>query len=194
MVLELGRVVAVVAGVAHGEQVGSGLVVAEGLVVTAAHCLHDRISGAPADYLRVTRATNGESLPLDGSQTLTAQYADVAVIKLARPGFTAGMDGVQFARVRREPGVLTDCVAIGYPLFQYDSAEKMFTTAELHGRIHQTDGHESGRLLLRDPVVIPGVIHHSPWGGLSGAVVFHNQRAIGVSWSTTRLRVQLLFS
>jgi hypothetical protein len=103
------------------------------------------------------------------------------------------MPGVGFARVRREPGVLKDCMAIGYPLFQFDSREQRFFTAELHGQIYQTDGHEVGRLLMRDPSVVPGGPAPapalaggpvegggSPWGGLSGAVVFHNDRAIGV--------------
>ena len=66
------------------------------------------------------------------------------------------MPAVGFSRVRREPGVLTDCTAIGYPLFQFDSIEERFFTAELRGRVYQTDGHELGWLLMRDPSIVPG--------------------------------------
>jgi tetratricopeptide (TPR) repeat protein len=194
--MELGRVVAVVAVLSGGrEQVGSGYVVAERLVLTAAHCTQDRLSGASAESIHVQRADDGAQVAVDPARLTIAKDADMAIIHLEEAGFTAGMPMVCFARVRREPGVLSDCTAIGYPLFQFDHKEQRFFTAELHGEIHQTDGHELGRLLMRDPTTVPGGpasaqgltlvaesrdASGSIWGGLSGAVVFHNGCAVGM--------------
>ena len=51
--------------------------------------------------------------------------------------------------------------------------------------IYQTDGAEAGRLLLREPILTTvaapmGADEGSEWGGLSGALVFHLGRALGV--------------
>ena len=100
-----------------------------------------------------------------------------------------------FARVdQSQTGVLDDCTGIGFPLFQRDPARRTRHTSEFHGTIYQTDERESGRLLMRQPLIRPGPVTDpdaealigrgkegpSPWGGLSGALMFYRGRAIGV--------------
>jgi tetratricopeptide (TPR) repeat protein len=86
--------------------------------------------------------------------------------------------------------VLQDCVAVGYPLWQLDPAEGQRNAAELHGNIRVTEDVESGLLVLRDSelsdVMVPPSVEgedlsaESPWGGLSGALVFYRDAALGV--------------
>ncbi len=179
--------VAVLASLPGGRlQVGSGFLVSDGLVLTAAHCTRDKVSGEPADSIQVIRATDGAAVHVGNESVTATESMDVAVIRLPLPGWSSPVPSVVYARVDREhAGVLDDCVAVGYPLFQLDAGHKKRATAELHGRIYQTDGHEAGRLLLREVSFTPGSANlftedGGAWGGLSGALVFHSGRAIGV--------------
>ena len=179
------RVVAVVASLPSGRtQVGTGYLVTGCLVVTAEHCTRDKITGAAAPQLRVVRASDGAELtPVD---IVASAEQDIALLTLPPGGF--GHDYAQpvYARVDQEhTGVLSDCVTIGFPLFQYDTDTRQRSTAELHGVIYQTDAAESGRLLMREPLLSsvssPATLStESAWGGLSGAVVFHAGEALGV--------------
>ena len=90
--------------------------------------------------------------------------------------------------------MLDDCTGIGFPLFQRDPDRRTRHTSEFHGKIYQTDERESGRLLMREPLISPGPVTSpeaeavnepdekgsSPWGGLSGALMFYRGSAIGV--------------
>jgi hypothetical protein len=122
---------------------------------------------------------------------------DVAVLRLADTApWTSKLASPVYARVNREQtGRLLDCEAVGYPLMQRDPIKKTRDTAELHGTIYRTDEAESGRLLMREPIVGSGDVpdpsdadpatggkpdHLSPWDGFSGALVFYRGRAIGV--------------
>ena len=187
------RVVAVVATLPGGrEQVGSGYLVGGRLVLTAAHCTRDKATGAAPLGLRVIRATDGAAAVADvAADVVVAPELDVAVVRLTDAPWEPDLPTPVFARVdRTRSGVLRDCSAIGYPLFQRDPARRARLTAELHGTIYQTDEAETGRLLLREPLltsVAPGdagtaVIEPAGlvWGGLSGALVFHVGRAVGV--------------
>ncbi|MGY1702815.1 trypsin-like peptidase domain-containing protein [Geodermatophilus sp. SYSU D00766] len=186
--MALDRVVAVVATLADGrEQVGSGFLVSGRVVLTAAHCTYDKATGQQPDRLRVIRAVDGQST--DKLKVLPHAALDVAALRLANAPWKADLPSVSYARVdRSRSGVLRDCVCIGYPLFQYDPGLQDRRTAELHGVIYQTDEAETGRLLLREPMLTtvggpttpPEDGQPTPWGGLSGAVVFHQGRGLGV--------------
>ena len=193
----LARVVAVVATLQNArEQVGSGYLINGRLVLTAEHCTRDKTTGQAATGLRVIRASDGQSaVCLD---VLASPSLDVAVVRLSDAAWPADLPAPAFARVdRSRAGILADCVAIGFPLFQYDPGPRDRKTAELHGTIYQTDEAEVGRLLLREPLLTnvhptaapadvsagqmpPGSPVPSPWFGVSGAVVFHAGRALGV--------------
>ena len=185
------RVVAVIAAFADGrEQVGSGYLVSGRLVLTAAHCTWHKKTREPPIRRRVIRASDGAGA--DVAEVIADPDLDVAVLRLGSAPWPADLPAPVFAKVDRiHAGMLQDCQAIGFPLYQRDPDEKLRGTAELHGTIYQTDEAESGMLLMREPLIRPGPVTApddrrprmapvSPWEGLSGAVVFHRGLAIGV--------------
>lgn len=185
------RVVAVVASLATGlEQVGSGYLLAGGTVLTAEHCTRDKKSGAAACSVRVVRASDG--LSAEATVQAASHDDDVALLELAAPPWTSELSAVSFGRVdRTRSGELQGCEAIGYPLWQLDPTDQQRSTAELHGTIRRTEDAESQYLLLRDALLdsvrVPPTANiadaadaASPWGGLSGALVFYDGVALGV--------------
>jgi Trypsin-like peptidase domain len=189
------RVVAVAATLRDGrEQIGSGYLLRGRLVLTAEHCTRDGVTGAPAAQLRVVRASDGAVTQVAGM--VADRGLDVAVLRLADSApWDAGLPPPAFARVdQSQAGVLDDCTGIGFPLFQRDPAQRTRHTSEFHGTVYQTDERESGHLLMREPLIHPGPVISpggaawgeqgeqglSPWGGLSGALMFYRGRAIGV--------------
>lgn len=185
------RVVAIEATLGTGKfQVGSGYLLTRGTVVTARHCTEDRRTGRPAASISAARRSDGASAPA----RLAASTLDVAVLAVAdsdswAPGGPLGLP--RFGRVdASHSGELLGCEAVGFPLWQLDPQRRHRHAAELHGSIRATDGAESGLLVMRDPLLwdvsvpdgvarddhLPG----SPWGGLSGALVFCAGTALGI--------------
>jgi hypothetical protein len=81
---------------------------------------------------------------------------------------------------QRSSGSLEDCIVIGFPQFASDQSNGP-AHREVHGRIAPTDGADSDYLLMRSdlaPATVSGA--ESAWAGLSGGLVFHQDRAIGV--------------
>ena len=190
------RVVAVVATLRNGwEQLASGYLISGRLVLTAEHCTRDKITGESAARLRVVRASDSTGAGAQVAGVVPDHELDVAVLQLADAPWDADLPAPVFARVdQSQTGVLDDCTGIGFPLFQRDPDQRTRHTSEFHGRIYQTDERESGHLLMREPLIHPGpVTSHdgevpsergkegpSPWGGLSGALMFYRGSAIGV--------------
>ncbi|MEU4428456.1 trypsin-like peptidase domain-containing protein [Actinoplanes sp. NPDC024001] len=176
MVAAKERVVAVLAELPGGlTQIGSGYLVRPGVVVTAEHCTRDKKTGAAAVSLSVIRSTDGERAEV--TAVTAHKRRDLAVLDLAAGDWPADPP-TGFGRVDRDrSGVLHDCAGIGYPHFQYDERAGARDTAELHGEIYCTDGRETGRLLLREPLL---ETTGNAFGGLSGALIFHAGLALGV--------------
>ena len=189
------RVAAVAATLRDGrEQIGSGYLITGRLVLTAEHCTRDKATGEPAARLQVVRASDGAVAKVD--DMVSDHGLDVAVLQLADDApWDPDLPPPAFARVdQSQSGVLDDCTGIGFPLFQRDPARRTRHTSEFHGTIYQTDERESGRLLMREPLIRPGPVTDlegedlserdeegpSPWGGLSGALMFYRGSAIGV--------------
>ena len=187
---ELSQVVAVVAVVSNGRfQVASGYLITGRLVLTAEHCTRDTTQQASVAELQVFRAS-------DGAQALGVTVAakspgtgdttgiDLAVLRLESAPWDEDVPLPIYARVdRSQSGVLKDCQAVGYPMFQ-GAGVRDRVAAELHGTIYQTELAPSGGLVVREPLLTtvrtPADAEDSAWGGLSGAVVFHHGRALGV--------------
>ena len=189
------RVVAVAATLRDGrEQLGSGYLISGRLVLTAEHCTRDKATGEPAARLRVIRASDAAMADVAG--VVPDRGLDVAVLQLADDApWDTSLAPPLVARVdQSHSGVMHDCAGIGFALFQRDPDRRTRHTSEFHGTIYRTDERESGRLLMREPLIRPGPVtdpagaalsHQdgtgaSPWGGLSGALMFYRGRAIGV--------------
>jgi TPR repeat protein len=183
--------VAVVADLDTGRvQIGSGYLVSRRQALTARHCTVDKKTGRPARSLRVVRRFDGAQAPAVPS----CLAADVALITVAEDPAWPVLDELEpprFGRVdRSHSGELIGCEAVGFPLWQLDPRDQQRNAAELHGTIRLTEEAESGLLVLRDPlladVTVPASVtvgdqaEGSPWGGLSGALVFYRGTALGV--------------
>ncbi|MCQ1948804.1 trypsin-like peptidase domain-containing protein [Arthrobacter sp. zg-Y859] len=178
------------------QQSGSGFLVTGRKVLTAEHCTRDiSTKQRQVREVRVLRASDGAAASVTGATT--SRELDVAVLELSDEApWDSEFPKVLFARARREhSGMLEDCEAIGYPLFQRDPDKRTRDTGEVHGTIYLTDEAESGRFLMREPRISPGAMSGgevgstgelelgrspSPWGGYSGALLFYSGRAIGV--------------
>lgn len=153
------RVVAVAASLRDGrEQLGSGYLISGRRVLTAEHCIRDKLTGEQATRLRVVRASDGAVAEVVGA--VPDRGLDVAVLQVADDAaWDADLPPTPFARVdQNQSGVLEDCTGIGFPLFQRDPARRTRHTSEFHGTIYQTDERESGRLLMREPLIHPGPV------------------------------------
>ena len=163
-------------------------------MLTAEHCTRDKVTGDSSAGLRVVRASDGAMVNV--ASMVPDHELDVAVLQLADdPSWDPDLPPLAFAQVdQSQAGVLDDCTGIGFPLFQRDPDRRSRHTCEFHGTIYQTDERESGRLLMREPLIHPGPVTDqggetasaqgeagpSPWGGLSGALMFYRSSAIGV--------------
>ena len=153
------RVVAVAATLRDGrEQLGSGYLISGRQALTAEHCARDKVTGESAARLRVVRASDGAVANVTG--VVSDHKLDVAVLQLADDApWDTDLPSPLFARVdQSQSGVLDDCTGIGFPLFQRDPDRRTRHTSEFHGRIYQTDERESGRLLMREPLIHPGAV------------------------------------
>ena len=148
------RVVAVIATLRDGrEQLGSGYLVSRSAGADAEHCTRNKVTGETAARLRVVRASDGaETQVVD---VVPDHGLDVAVLRLADDTpWNTDLQPPAFARVdQSQEGMLDNCTGIGFPLFQRDPDGRARQHAEFHGMVYQTDEQESGRLLMREPLI-----------------------------------------
>lgn len=189
--IALNRVVAVLAHLPNGGyKTGSGYLIDGWHVLTAKHCTCDRLVGAEAQQVQVFRATGGAGGRV--VDIVRSRKLDVALLRLdGETPWAEDMPRPVYARIdRTHSGELDNCECIGFPQMQSDP-DMGRHTLEYHGVANQTDGADTGRLLIRDERIHPGPIDDSgagsaasdkyePWGGLSGAVVFYQGQAIGI--------------
>lgn len=160
--------------------VGSGFVVRDGIVLTAAHVVGE---GTLLVRFRGTDERPARLLALD-------EATDIALIEFEG----AGASAVSFAVLRDDPALgtpnLEGCVAFGFPVF----AEKVRTgndkpvreLVRVDGYVPMGEGAVEGLATLRVPdaprdAPIPaGPLAESAWQGISGSVVFAAGHAIGV--------------
>jgi tetratricopeptide (TPR) repeat protein len=203
------RVVAVVARLATGKlQVGSGYLVAERLVLTAEHCIRDKGAAAGSEEspvsLKVLRLSDyAEASAVVASHDghpAASRALDLALLEIADKRWSA-VPRISVGRVDRSAsGELDPCETVGFPLWQLDPKDSTRNPVQVRGPIRTLDdfGVIPERLVLRDPVL--HTVHlkpaalvteamsqddaktttRSPWGGVSGALVFYGDFAIGV--------------
>ncbi|MEU4453472.1 trypsin-like serine protease [Nocardioides sp. NPDC023903] len=192
------RVVAVVVHVSETrEKWGTGYLVSPNEVVTAWHCTVD--DPAHPDETPDRRVTVRRKSP-DGSweQSSVSHIIgsrkrngagwglDIALLTLADPPWhDAGWKLPTFARCDRSgAGSLRDCEAVGYPRYALDPTQEL-STASLSGTIRLAEGANDAQehLILRDAEIgavrAPGPADSSPWGGLSGSLVFYDGDVLG---------------
>ncbi|MDX8031428.1 HEAT repeat domain-containing protein [Lentzea sp. BCCO 10_0856] len=187
-----GRVVEVLVARGDAERpqwsVGSGFVVREGLVLTAAHV----VDSAREVLVRVrgTEERQARVAPLPGGGVACDIDIDLAVLEI-QGGF-GWVEPVGFARLHRDPVLgtpnLDGCVGFGFPRFQRRerSGRPVRESVRIDGYIPMGEGVVEGLATLRiqeapHGVGLPGgQVGTSPWQGVSGTVVFCGDVAIGV--------------
>lgn len=83
---------------------GSGVVIANGLILTCAHCVTD------ACYIRIRK--HNEDMPYHGSVRFVDNDADLALVGVDDPAF---MEGIAPMEIGETPHVQDDVLAVGYP-------------------------------------------------------------------------------
>lgn len=196
------RVVAVVVHASETrEKWGTGYLISPDEVLTAWHCTvddPDSADGTPQPDLTVRRKSPDGTWEDSSVVRVTASRRrvgadlglDIALLTLADPPWRdADWKLPTFARCdRRGAGTLRDCEAVGYPSYAIDPTNpaRELSIASLAGTIRlaerANDTHE--HLILRDAEI--GAVRApldpvdgSPWGGLSGALVFHDGDVLG---------------
>jgi NTP-dependent ternary conflict system VMAP-like protein/trypsin-like peptidase len=160
------------------QSVGSGYVVRNGTVLTANHVAHGTGHEVWSD---------GTTYQVDPDQkVLGTDQVDLGVLRLI--GHPAQADPPSYAQISRDPGIIDDCLAVGYPRWV---AELMqvgnYTSKQVEGYIRPADqvpivGKAASQLLKLTidrkpgdpPVPRYGTLSEqsdSPWSGMSGAVV-----------------------
>src|SRR5580700_1933234 len=165
--------------------VGSGLLVAEGTVLTADHV---------ADGSKYRVMCGGRQFRVAAALRSESAEVDLAVLRLVGPGDR--VERMSYARVdRARADRLMSCVAVGFPRWNNDGSRRL--AAQVDGFVPTADGldpqasggFQQGLLTLvgnRIPGSPPipdgalGPASRSPWGGMSGAVVVADGLVIGV--------------
>jgi KAP family P-loop domain len=151
--------------------IGSGYLLNERIVITAAHLLEDS-----AD-LSVRRL--GEDDWTDGRPVWMSAAADMALVELLQPALSAVILPTRWARIDGADPV--SCTAIGFPRFQ-SAPDGQRDSEQILGDVLPLSGRVSGRLnfVVRTPAAVPGDAVSSPWAGMAGAALFAGDYMVGV--------------
>ncbi len=188
----LKRVVEVFVGDDPGDQVpgdvGSGYLVAEGLVLTATHIVGTEQDDKPVQVRLLGEAAWTGGKVVDASD-------DVAVVRTPGLLLPSWCTEAPWGGIETQHTDLVPVVAVGFPRAQ--SAGEVRDTEQVHGTIAPGSGFKSGLWILNITSPIPRecVEMESPWAGMSGAAVFASPTLIGVvvnspaNFKTDRLQV-----
>ncbi len=174
-------------------EVGSGTLIGERLVLTAAHVVHDRADGKPFPLVRVRRAnmqdwydarvvwpTCSNSPTGDGSAAAWRGEVDAALVEVVDPRWERPrVEPPRWGRLTgRNPNVI--CAARGYPRL-LRSADARRGQEPLVGRVVAIGDLAAGRydVHVEGATPVPELGTH-PWGGMSGAGLFAADRLVGV--------------
>jgi hypothetical protein len=151
-------------------RVGSGYLLNDRIVITAAHLLGD---GAVLSVRRL-----GEDDWIPGRPVWTSAQADVALVEFLQP-MSAAIPPTRWARMGGVDPV--PCTAIGFPRFQ-SAPDGPRDSEQIVGDVLPLSGLVSGRLTVavRTAVPVSGDTMRSPWAGMAGAALFAGDYLVGV--------------
>jgi len=156
-----------------GGTVGSGYLVADALVLTAAH-----VVGAVGDGCKARPL--GEPDWLAASVVWRGESCDAALLKVTAPSQTSRP--IRFGRVMA--GTRAPCEGIGFPAVQARPGTRgvIRDTEGIDGKLRPMSGLKSGMLTvdLNGSVPAADASGRSPWAGMSGAVLFSGPLLVGV--------------
>src|SRR5215469_4060626 len=169
---------------------GSGFIMRGGLVLTAAHAVG--LTGELLVRFRGVEERSARVCTLPGGGSAISTDLDLAVLEiLEEPGEASA---VAVARLRDDPTLdlpnLDGCVAFGFPAFEQRTRpgrdRPVRESVRIDGYIPMGEGTVEGLATLRirdaplHPSIKAGSVSRSPWRGISGAVVFAGNVAVGV--------------
>ncbi|MBP2708694.1 trypsin-like peptidase domain-containing protein [Microbispora sp. RL4-1S] len=163
-------------GVGARWSVGSGYLVDDGVVLTAAHV----VANAEAVSVRFNGGVEYEGTVL----LCTPPEIDLALVAV-KAGPMAGQPAV-FGWVSRErPGRIGRGRAVGFPRFKEISraGRRLRDSVQVDGYVPTADGMVSGYLTFRvdaHPATLDRTRTESAWSGMSGAAVFAGDILVGV--------------
>lgn len=175
-----------------GWKVGSGLVVNRRRILTAAHNVGDgtllvRFLGQDEHPSRLCMLPNG-GVACDDVWDLAIIELDVA----GSGGAVPELPTIRYARVVDQPQIgmpnVERCWAVGFPRFREKPREPGLSplrdTARLDGYLPLGEGLVGGLMtfqVTKKPRALPvGQVGESEWQGISGAVVFADEFAVGL--------------
>lgn len=156
--------------------VGSGYLVAERTVLTAAHV----VANAEALYVRSRGGVEHDAQVL----LITDGQVDLSLLEV--PDAPPPQERTVYGLVSQAiAGQIGGCRAVGFPRFKeaIRAGRRMRDSVQVDGYIPTADGLVSGYLTLRvdaHPLTIAGAVTESAWAGMSGAAVFAGDVLVGV--------------
>lgn len=172
---------------------GTGYLVTPDRLVTAWHCTVPRgpSKGQTVDALEIVRFTGGATAR--ARVRARSRRLDLALLTVdtgGEPGWPGSLSEIEYGRIdpSRTPEI-EECALLGFPSWNADFREGRLGTidiADIRGSIRPVEGCVTGEFVLRDHNLSSVQNHQgredssSPWSGLSGAMVFYGDLAIGI--------------